>query len=37
MYGQFFDYFSDSNEFESSIQKVTTETAFWTTNGTTFF
>lgn len=30
-------YVLDSNEFESSTQKVTTETAFWTTNGTTFF
>lgn len=36
MYGQFMVYFLDSNEFESSTQKVTTETAFWTTNGTTF-
>lgn len=37
MYGQFIVYFLDSNEFGSSIQKVTTETAFWTTKGTTFF
>lgn len=30
-------YFVDSSWFESSTEKVTTETAFWTTNGTTIF
>lgn len=37
MYGQFIVYILESSEFEYSTQKVTTETAFWTTKGTTSF